>query len=215
MVYLPDLFDASDPNEMHTIIDRFPLATVVTQGPDGLSADHIPLILEANRGPHGTLIGHVARKNDLWREGNHEGETLIIFHAINAYISPNWYPTKGETHKAVPTWNYAVVHAYGPLVVHEDEKWLRGACGKLTRKMEAITSARPWKMADAPRDYIDGMLADIVGIEIPIIRMIGKTKVNQNREMVDREGATAGLRTKGDAASVEMAGLIMEKASRS
>ena len=214
MVYLPDLFDASDPDEMREIIDRFPLATMVTQGPDGLSADHIPLILEADCGPHGTLIGHVARKNDLWREGHHEGETLVVFQAIDAYISPNWYPTKGETHKAVPTWNYAVVHAYGPLVIHEDAKWLRGVCGKLTRKMEAITSERPWKMADAPREYIDGMLADIVGIEIPLTRLIGKTKASQNREMVDREGAAAGLRARGDAASLAMAELIEESAKR-
>ncbi|HWV24882.1 MAG TPA: FMN-binding negative transcriptional regulator [Thermomicrobiales bacterium] len=214
MVYLPESFDASNPDIMQAIIDRSPLAMMVTQGPDGLSADHIPLILEPNRGPHGTLIGHVARKNDLWREGYHEGETLIVFHAIDAYISPNWYPTKGETHKAVPTWNYAVVHAYGPMVVHEDEKWLRGVCGKLTRKMEAITSERPWKMSDAPRDYIDGMLADIVGIEIPITRIIGKTKASQNRLMIDREGAAAGLRAQGGPTSVAMAELIMDEASR-
>lgn len=214
MVYLPEHFDASDPDDMRAIIDRFPLATVVTLGPEGLSADHIPLILEPDRGPHGTLIGHVARNNDLWRPGYHLGETLAVFHAIEAYVSPNWYPTKGETHRAVPTWNYAVVHACGPLVVHKDEKWLRGAVGKLTRKMEAVTSERPWKMADAPRDYIDGMLADIVGIEIPITRLIGKAKASQNREMVDRQGAAAGLRAKGDDASLAMAELIEAKMPR-
>ena len=212
MIYLPEHFDASDPDEMHGIIDRFPLATLITLGPDGISANHIPLIMEAGRGPHGTLIGHVARSNDLWREGNHQGETLAVFHSIDAYISPNWYPSKQETHEVVPTWNYAVVHAYGPLVIHDDEKWLRGVVGKLTRKMETLTSDQPWKMADAPGDYLRGKLADIVGIEIPVTRIMGKTKASQNRPVADRQGAAAGLLGTGNPADRAMAELIAKKA---
>lgn len=211
MVYLPEHFDAPDPDGMREIIERFPLATIVTLGPDGICANHIPLLLEPDRGPHGTLIGHVARDNTLWRDGQHQGETLAVFQAQDAYISPNWYPTKAETHKVVPTWNYVVVHAYGPLVIHDDEKWLRGAVGKLTRTMEAITSAHPWKMADAPRDYLDDMLGSIVGIEIPVARMIGKAKASQNREPVDREGAAAGLRATGKHAAIAMADVILDK----
>src|SRR5688500_13316046 len=99
MIYLPEHFDASEPEAMRDLIDRFPLATLVTTGPDGVSANHIPLILEAQRGPHGTLIGHVARNNNLWRDGFHEGQTLAVFQSMDAYISPNWYPSKQETHE--------------------------------------------------------------------------------------------------------------------
>ena len=209
MIYLPEHFDASEPRAMRDLIDTFPLATLITSGADGVSANHIPLMLEADRGPHGTLIGHVARNNDLWREGLHDGESLAVFQSIDAYISPNWYPSKQQTHEVVPTWNYSVVHAYGKLVVHEDKKWIRGVVGKLTRKMEAVTSEQPWKMADAPSDYIESMLVDIVGIEIPITRIIGKTKASQNRLACDRDGAAAGLRDKGDQA---MADLILNQA---
>lgn len=211
MIYLPEHFEAADPEEMRDIIDRFPLAMLVTQGPDSMAANHIPLMLEPDRGPQGTLIGHVARNNTVWHSDQHAGESLAVFQSIDAYISPNWYPSKQETHEVVPTWNYAVVHAYGPIVVHEDEKWLRGAVGKLTRKMEAMTSERPWKMADAPRDYLNGMLENIVGIEIPLTRMIGKTKASQNRTLADREGAAAGLRSTGIAENAAMADLIMKK----
>ena len=106
-------------------------------------------------GEHGTLIGHVARNNDLWRDGRHDGESLAVFQSADAYISPNWYATKQETHEVVPTWNYAVVHVYGPIVVHDDEKWVRGAVGRLTKKMEAL-QPDPWKMADAPAELPRG-----------------------------------------------------------
>ena len=209
MVYLPEHFEESDPGEIADLIDRCPLATLITTDPDGVSANHIPLIMETGRGPHGTLIGHVARNNELWRHGNHLGESLAVFHLTDAYISPNWYPTKQETHEVVPTWNYAVVHAYGPLIVHEDEKWLRGAVGKLTRKMEKITSDQPWKMADAPPEYLRGMLGSIVGIEIPITRITGKFKASQNRTLADRESTASALQASGDH---DMAQLIKKKA---
>ncbi len=205
MIYLPEHFDASDPRAMRDLVGRFPLATLVTQGPEGISANHIPLILEPRHGLFGTLIGHVACNNMVWGEGHHLGEALAVFQASDAYISPNWYPSKQETHEVVPTWNYAVVHAYGPVIVHEDEKWLRGAVGKLTRKMEEITSERPWKMADAPAEYLRGMLGNIVGIEIPVTRMVGKTKASQNRTPADRQGAIAGLSATGDAGDLAMA----------
>jgi transcriptional regulator len=182
---------------------------LVTIGADGLHADHIPFILEVGPGDRDTLIGHVARNSGAWtRTGAGScGEVLVVFQGVSAYISPNWYPTKQETHRVVPTYNYAVVHAYGPLVVHEDAKWLRGVVGKLTKRMEAGQPV-PWKMADAPADFIEQQLANIVGVEIPLSRLIGKWKVSQNRVPVDREGAIAGLLASDDAESHEMAELI-------
>jgi transcriptional regulator len=207
MIYLPEHFEESRPEAMRQLIADFPLATLVTLGPDGMAANHIPLILDDSRGEHGVLIGHVARNNELWRDGQHRGEALAVFQGPDAYVSPNWYALKQETHEVVPTYNYAVVHAYGPLVVHDDPKWVRGAVGRLTKKMESSLPV-PWKMADAPRDYLDGMLANIVGIEIPVSRMVGKWKVSQNRNEADRESAIAGLRSTGHPSNAAMADLM-------
>jgi transcriptional regulator len=207
MVYLPEHFAECRPEAMRELIATFPLATLITVGDDGIAANHIPLLLDPGRGEHGALIGHVARINDVWRQGNHRGESLAVFQAADAYISPNWYASKKETHEVVPTWNYAVVHTYGQLVVHEDEKWLRGIVGRLTKTMEAPQPV-PWRMADAPASYLEGMLANIVGIELPVSRMIGKWKVSQNRSAADRATASAGLRSTGDPGDAAMADLI-------
>lgn len=207
MVYQPEHFVQSNPEAMRQLIAAAPLATLVTVGPNGISANHIPLLLDSTQGEFGRLIGHVARSNEVWREGNHEGESLAVFQASDAYISPNWYASKQETHEVVPTWNYAVVHAYGPLIVHDDEKWVRGVVGRLTKTMESSQSA-PWKMADAPAGYLKGMLANIVGIEMPVSRMIGKWKVSQNRSEADRSSTVVGLRSTGDPGDAEMAALI-------
>lgn len=207
MVYVPEHFAELRPEAMHRLIAAFPLATLVTVGADGIAANHIPLQLDPTRGEFGTLIGHVARSNEVWREGEHRGESLAVFKSSDAYISPNWYASKRETHEVVPTWNYAVVHAYGALIVHEDDKWVRGVVGRLTKTMEASRPV-PWKMADAPADYLKGMLGNIVGIEMPVSRMTGKWKVSQNRSVADRASASAGLRSTGDPGDAEMAELI-------
>jgi transcriptional regulator len=207
MLYLPDHFEEARPERIRELVARFPLATLVTRGDDSISANHIPLLLEPDRGAHGVLIGHVARANDLWRPGNHEGESLAIFQSWDAYISPNWYASKAETHEVVPTWNYATVHVYGTLTIHDDEKWLRGVVGKLTRAMETA-QPRPWKMADAPRAYIDTMLASIVGIKLSTTRILAKTKASQNRTDQDAEGAARGLESTGDPRDAAMAGMI-------
>lgn len=191
MTYLPPHFREDDPARHKALIDRYPLAHVVAHTNDGLQAHHIPLLLAERGGPHGTLIGHVARNNELWRTAA-GSEVLVIFQAADAYITPNWYPTKQETHEVVPTWNYAVVHAWGSLIVHDDERWVRGAVGRLTQTMERRNDL-PWKMGDAPQDYLHSLLQDIVGIEIPVRRIIGKWKASQNRTDADRDGAIAGL----------------------
>jgi transcriptional regulator len=207
MVYLPPHFEQSNPDAIRDLIAERPLGTLITLGADGLSANHTPFLLDERSGDCGTLIGHVARNNAVWHDYDASVEALVIFQGPSAYISPNWYPTKQETHEVVPTYNYAVVHAYGPLIVHKDEKWLRGIVGRLTKTMEASQPA-PWKMADAPADYLKMMLGNIVGIEIPITRLIGKWKTSQNRIEADRLGAANALQARGDDVSAEMAELI-------
>lgn len=207
MVYLPEHFAEHDTATIQTLIEQHPLGLLITLGMEGLSANHIPFVLDRAFGDHGRLLGHVARNNAVWHDHVTGQDALVVFQAAEGYISPNWYPTKFDGHRAVPTWNYAVAHAYGPLIIHDDEKWLRGQAGRLTKLMEAGLPV-PWKMADAPRDYLETMLANIVGIEIPITRLIGKVKANQNRDMVDRLGAISGLRDGGDPGDSAMADIM-------
>jgi transcriptional regulator len=204
---MPAHFEETRADLLHQLIAEHPLGTVVTFGPDGLTANHIPLLLDPGIGPNGALIGHVARNNELWHAHDDRVEALVIFQGASAYISPNWYATKQATHEVVPTYNYVVVHAHGPLIIHDDVKWVRGVVGKLTKRMESSQEV-PWKMADAPADFIAGQLENIVGIEIPISRLVGKWKTSQNRPVEDRVGAAAGLRASGDLADAEMAELV-------
>lgn len=206
MVYLPPHFEETRSEAVGALIRDYPLGTVVQQSERGLVANHIPFLLDTAAGEQGTLIAHVARNNDLWRDAASGGEALVIFQGPDAYISPNWYATKRETHEVVPTYNYTVVHAYGAITVHDDEKWVRGVIGKLTKAMEARQPA-PWKMADAPRAYLEQMVTQIVGIEIPITHLIAKAKLSQNRVLADREGAITGLRatdSPSDAATADL-----------
>lgn len=144
------------------------------------------------------MHAHVARANTVWQDIADGDEVLVVFRAGDAYISPNWYPSKHEFHKQVPTWNYIVVHAYGRISVHDDERYVRGVVARLTRTHEASQPA-PWKMSDAPKDYIDRMLASIVGLRIDITRLIGKSKLGQNKESRDIRGAAVALQARGDA----------------
>jgi transcriptional regulator len=209
-MYLPISFVEPDRATLIELIQRRPLGTLVTLDNDGLHADHIPFLHESNGDSNGRLIGHVARNSDAWRRSGSIAEVLVVFQGVSAYISPNWYPSKREAHRVVPTYNYAVVHVYGPLVVRDDPKWIRGVVGKLTKRMENV-QLKPWKMADAPADYLDEQITQIVGIEIPISRMIGKWKVSQNRVEADRLGAIDGLRASGDDEQMAMADLIASK----
>lgn len=213
MVYLLEQFVEHDITAVHDLIEQHPLGLLITLGADGLSANHIPFVMDRTFGEEGRLLGHVARNNAVWHDHLPGQEALVVFQAAEGYISPNWYPTKQEAHRVVPTWNYSVAHVYGPLIVHDDEKWLRGQAGRLTKMMEA-TQPDPWKMADAPRDYLQTMLANIVGIEIPITRLIGKMKAGQNREMVDRLGAINGLRGDGDPGDAAMADVMEASIAR-
>ncbi|MHB8635676.1 MAG: FMN-binding negative transcriptional regulator [Fimbriimonadaceae bacterium] len=205
-MYIPKHFEQASVEVMHDLIRERPLATIVTWGVDGLSANHIPLHLSPSPSPYGTLLGHVARANSMWRDSNPAGEALAIFHGPDAYVSPSWYATKRETGKVVPTWNYAVVHAYGKLVVHDDPAWVRTQLDALTLDNEAPLAA-PWTPEDAPAGYIEKLTHAIVGIEIVVTRLLGKWKVSQNQPPENRAGVVAGLETRG---SLDMATLVMD-----
>ena len=196
-MYLPAHFEEKRPEVLHALMREHPLGQLVTHGPDGLDANPLPFELDTTAGPHGLLRAHVARANPVWQQAA-DTEVLVIFQAADGYISPNWYPSKPEHHRHVPTWNYARVHAHGVLRVRDDERFLRGLVARLTREHEARSQqARPWKMGDAPADYIDSMLKMIVGIEIEVTRLVGKFKLGQNRELRDRLGAADGLTALG------------------
>ena len=197
---------------MHALIRAHPLAVLVTGAGGILEANHLPLLIDPLPSPQGTLRGHVARANPLWRqvqETEHENEVLTIFQGPQVYVTPSWYPEKRASGKVVPTWNYAVVHARGPLIIHDDRDWLRDLVSRLTDQQEA-GRAQPWGIADAPADYIERMLGAIVGIEIPISRIEGKWKVSQNRADADRAGVVDGLAQSADPQAQAMAALVSE-----
>jgi transcriptional regulator len=198
-MYIPAHFAETRSEELQRIIRDNPLGMLVNHGDAGLDADHIPFELDAATGAHGTLIAHVARANALWQRCPTGTPVMVVFRGAQAYISPNWYPSKHETHRQVPTWNYEVVHAHGTLTVHDDERFVRRVVAQLTRRHEA-TETKPWKMGDSAPDYIDAMLRNIVGIEVTITSLAGKVKLSQNREPRDRQNAADTLDVRGHSA---------------
>ncbi len=207
-MYQPAAFREERIDVMHGLIRDHPLAVLVTNTGGSLEANHLPLLIEPLSSPHGTLRGHVARANPLWRQ-SHDGEVLAIFQGPQVYVTPSWYPEKQATGKVVPTWNYVVVHVHGPLIIHDDRDWLRDLVSCLTSQQEA-GRPQPWGVADAPADYIERMLGAIVGIEIPVTRLEGKWKVSQNRSESDRAGVVAGLAQQADPQARALAGLVAE-----
>ena len=206
-MYIPRHFEEKRLDVLQALIREYPLATLVTLTPDGLSANHIPLHFDDAPLPYGCLRGHVARANPVWQDVSPNVEVLTIFHGPQAYISPSWYPTKQETGKVVPTWNYVVVHAHGLLQVRDDPTWLRSQLEQLTQDSEQ-RFPEPWRVSDAPLDYTERLLAAIVGIEIVITRLSGKWKVSQNQSEGNREGVREGLRTQNAPQGTPMATLI-------
>jgi transcriptional regulator len=192
-MYTPDHFSIKRREALHTIIQTNPLGALVTMTPDGLDANHIPFELDPDRD---VLTAHVARANPVWQQCKDGAQVLVIFRGSASYISPNWYPSKHETHRQVPTWNYEVVHAHGVLKVQDEERFVRGVVARLTRIHEA-SEPKPWKMSDSAPEYIDGMLKAIVGIEVAITRLEGKSKLSQNREDRDRLNAANVLASQG------------------
>jgi len=191
-MYLPPAFKTDDLACLHEVIRRYPLATLVTKSGNRIAADHIPFLLDTTGGNQGVLRAHVARANPLWQVHPADAEALVIFTGPDHYITPSWYVTKHETGKAVPTWNYVTVHAYGLLRVFDDAVWLRQQIEALTARHEAGHTP-PWSVTDAPDDFIAAQMKAIVGIEIAITHLEGKLKISQNRPQADQAGVIAGL----------------------
>jgi transcriptional regulator len=206
-MYLPKHFEETDVGVLHQLVRAQPFGALVTLTPNGLDANHIPFLVHADPSPYGTLHGHVARANPLWRDFSPGVQALVIFQGPQTFISPAWYPSKQETAKVVPTWNYVVVHAHGHLRVIDDPAWVRAHVEELTNRHEAERPV-PWKVTDAPADYLQKMVGAIVGLEIPIARLVGKWKVSQNRPPRDREGVVEGLTREGTDPAAAMASLV-------
>lgn len=206
-MYIPKHHEESDLAVLHSLIVAHPLGTWATQGADELVVNHIPFVLDASRAENGTLMGHVARANKVWQAFSRTVPSIVVFQGAESYISPSWYPSKHAHGKVVPTWNYVVVHAHGLPVVIDDKTWLLNHLNRLTELHEA-DQPLPWSVSDAPADYIERLLDSIVGIEIPISKLIGKWKVSQNRSESDKRGVVAGLCARSDSQGNEMAELI-------
>ncbi len=196
-MYVPAHFEEPSRDALNDLMERHPLGILITNGASGLDANHIPFDLDRTKGRYGTLYCHVARNNAVWQDVATGDEVLVVFRSADAYISPNWYPSKHEFHKQVPTWNYIVAHAYGRITVHDDERHVRRNVAKLTHRHEASQPV-PWKMGDSPREFIDSMVKAIVALEIEITRLVGKAKLSQNKEQRDVRSAGEALIAQGD-----------------
>lgn len=196
-MYVPSQFEEKRTEVLHELITANPFGTLVTHGPNGLDANHIPFELHPAQGPLGQLNAHVARANPVWQELSNGEEVLVVFRAGDAYISPNWYPSKHELHRQVPTWNYQVVHAHGRVTIRDDERYVRGVVARLTRTHEA-SQPKPWKMSDSAPDFVDTLMKAIVGVEIDITRLVGKFKLSQNKDVRDIRGPAEALNQDGE-----------------
>ena len=206
-MYIPKHFEEPSIEVMHELIRARPLATLVTLSSSGLNANHIPLHLADVSLPFGILQGHVARSNPMWSDFAKDIEVLAVFQDSNAYISPSWYATKKETGKVVPTWNYAVVHAYGSLRVIDDASWVRAQLEAFTAHNEAAFP-EPWAVSDAPHDFTEKLIEAIVGIEIVVTKLSGKWKVNQNQPPLNQASVIQGLRASDERDAASMAELV-------
>jgi transcriptional regulator len=211
-MYLPPVFEENDPERLRDFVRRYPLGTVVTATANGLDAHHIPLLLATTAAAGTTLHGHIARANPLWRDVVPNAQALVIFHGPDSFISPSWYPSKRENARVVPTWNYAVVHAHGPLRFIDDSAWVRAHVEVLTHEHEADRDT-PWAVTDAPEDFVDKLVSAVVGLEISITRWYGKWKVSQNRSAADRVGVIEGLEHEASGSNVAMAALVKQTLS--
>ena len=190
-MYVPEAFRQDDPETVHRFLSAFPFATLVSGA--AFDTTHLPLVFDAKAN---VLRGHMARGNPHWKSIQSGQPALAIFLGPHAYVSPQWYPSKKADGKSVPTWNYAAVHAHGTIAVTEDPAWLLANVTALTDQQEAAFP-EPWKVSDAPEDYLRKMLTAIVGVELTVTRMIGKWKLSQNRTAADRDGARDGLAALG------------------
>jgi transcriptional regulator len=200
-MYIPRHFEQQHKATLHDLIRDFPLATVVVNTNDRLSANHIPMIISQDESNGLRLQGHVARANPLC-QAELLGEALAVFQGPNAYISPNWYATKKLHGKVVPTWNYTTVHATGQLNIIDDRDWTLAMISNLTDKGEASQTV-PWAVTDAPADFTEALLSAIIGIELTVTNVSGKWKVSQNQPVENRDGVRAGLKTQSGSIQID------------
>lgn len=208
-MYTPAQFKVENATEAHALMRVRPFAVLVTHGTDGIVATHLPTVLKVDDAdPLGCVECHLARPNPQWKTFAPDTNALMIFQGPEAYVRPGWYPSKAEHGKAVPTWNYAVVHAYGRLEVVEDKAWLLAHVGELSDQQEALYDDARWSMADAPADYLERQARGIVGLKLHIAGLEGKMKMSQNREARDRDGVVRGLAERADGHDAETAALV-------
>ncbi len=207
-MYSPPQFAEDRPERLTDFMVTHPFAALVTTGPDGLFATHLPLLFDPDPAPYGTLNGHVAKANPQWR--HLDGPALAIFSGPAAYVSPGWYATKRETSRVVPTWNYVAVHAAGRLTRFDEPQRLRLLLDRLTARHEGAFT-NPWQVSDAPTDFVTAQLKGIVGVALCIERLHGKWKLSQNRPPADRAGVAAGLAASPDPMDRTMAALMADR----
>ena len=200
-MYLPKQYEETRTDVLHALVRERAFATLVIATDAGLSVDHIPFLLDQDPGPLGVLRGHVSRANPILNATLVDMDAVAIFQGPDHYISPSWYATKKETGKVVPTWNYVVVHAYGRPRFIDDAGWLRGHVDQLTRQHEEMRTT-PWQVSDAPEEYITKHIGGIVGLEMPIGRLVGKWKLGQNRSEADQRTMIDGLLIEKDGAAL-------------
>lgn len=205
-MYCPTHFEETRPEILLDLIAQYPLATLISQQSSGLVADHIPFLHQPAAGTLGRLIGHVARNNPIWQTPSDQ-EILLVFQGPNTYISPNWYASKADSGKVVPTWNYAVVHAYGSLTTTECPEAILSILTRLTDTYETAQN-HPWQVADAPAEFTANLLKQIIGIEITLTRLMGKWKVSQNQPPRNQQSLIQGLQATANPAALNMAELV-------
>lgn len=207
-MYIPNHFKEENIGKLKEYIHRYSFGTLIISDDRGIEANHLPFCLHTPTGGSlGTLQCHIARKNSLWQRIGNGAPVLAIFQGPNAYISPSWYPSKAETGRVVPTWNYLAVHAHGHARTIQDEQWLKQHLNNLTDHNETGRE-QPWSVDDAPADYTSGLMRAIVGIEITIETLSGKLKASQNQTETNRAGVKAGLSGESDGNAIAMSKLV-------
>jgi len=206
-MFEPAMFREDDLAIQHGLIEAYPLGLLISTGPEGILANPIPFVLYRGDGERGTLRCHLSRANVQWQALEANPAALVVFQGSQSYVTPSWYPSKAETEKVVPTWNYVIVQARGIARVVQDVAWLHANVSALTNQHEGHRP-KPWTVSDAPEPFIAGQLKGIVGIEIPITSLSGKFKASQNRPVADRVGVAEGLAAEG---KDEMRALVKER----
>lgn len=204
-MFIPKVFKVDCRDQMFALIKEHPLATLVCNTKAGLEANHLPMLVEERDGKV-LLIGHIAKANPLHQNITNGTKVLVTFQGPQAYISASYYPNKQRDHKVVPTWNYTAVHVSGTLEFTHNKEELLAIVDTLTQAQEQ-SRKQPWKVSDAPQEYIDRMLNAIVGIRVSVDDMQGKWKVSQNQSGENRQGVIKALGEEGNQAMAQTVAL--------